>query len=50
MIEMATHITTPTVKPTLEVVRNQFEAWRKRKRRCSRNLVCRGQNSYALSS
>ena len=33
MRENTNLITTPTVKPTLEVVRNQFEAWRKRRRR-----------------
>jgi hypothetical protein len=33
MSETAPHMITPTVRPTLEVVRNQFEAWRKRKHR-----------------
>jgi hypothetical protein len=33
MRETRSLISTPTVKPTLEVVRNQFEVWRKRKRR-----------------
>ena len=33
MRETRSLISTPTVKPTLEVVRNQFEAWRKRRRR-----------------
>lgn len=33
MRENTNLITTPTEKPTLEVVRNQFEAWRKRRRR-----------------
>lgn len=33
MRESTDLITTPTLKPTLEVVRNQFEAWRKRRRR-----------------
>jgi len=32
MRETRSLISAPTVKPTLEVVRNQFEAWRKRKR------------------
>ena len=27
MIDPATHITTPAIESTLEVVRNQFEAW-----------------------
>jgi len=31
MRETAANITTPSVNPTLDVVRNQFEAWRKRK-------------------
>jgi len=35
MRETSSLITTPTVKPALEVVRHQFEAWRKRRR-------CRG--------
>jgi len=35
MRETRSLISTPTVKPTLEVVRNQFEAWRRRRR-------CRG--------
>ena len=33
MRETCSLISTPTVKPTLEVVRNQFEVWRKRRRR-----------------
>ena len=33
MRETRSLISAPTVKPTLEVVRNQFEVWRKRKRR-----------------
>jgi len=33
MRETRSLISTPTVKPTLEVVRNQFEVWRKRRRR-----------------
>ena len=41
MRETSSHITTPTVRPTLEVVRNQFEAWRKRRR-------CRGRIPEAL--
>jgi hypothetical protein len=32
MKETVANSTTPIVKPILEVVRNQFEAWRKRKR------------------
>jgi len=36
MRETSSLITTATVKPTLEVVRNQFETWRKRR-------PCRGQ-------
>ena len=36
MRETSSLITTLTVKPTLEVVRHQFEAWRKRRR-------CRGR-------
>jgi hypothetical protein len=36
MRETSSLITTPTVKPTLEVVRHQFEAWRKRRRCRSR--------------
>ncbi len=36
MRETSSLITPPTVKPTLEVVRHQFEAWRKRRR-------CRGR-------
>ena len=32
MRETNSLISTPTVKPTLEVVRNQFEIWRKRRR------------------
>ena len=32
MRETSSFITTATVKPTLEVVRHQFEAWRKRRR------------------
>jgi len=32
MRETRSLISTPTIKPTLEVVRNQFEAWRKRRR------------------
>ena len=39
MIEPATHITTPAIESTLEVVRNQFEAVRKRKRRARRILA-----------
>jgi hypothetical protein len=41
MRETSSLITTPTVKPTLEVVRHQFEAWRKRRR-------CRGRIPEAL--
>ena len=33
MRETRSLISTPTVKPTLEVVRNQLDAWRKRRRR-----------------
>ena len=36
MRETITDITLPTVRPTLEVVRNQFETWRKRRRCRSR--------------
>jgi hypothetical protein len=36
MRETSSLITTPTVKSTLEVVRHQFEAWRKRRRCRSR--------------
>ena len=36
MRETSSLISTPTVKPTLEVARHQFEAWRKRRR-------CRGR-------
>ncbi len=32
MRDTVTDITLPTVSPTLEVVRNQFETWRKRRR------------------
>lgn len=39
MIEPAIHITTPAIESTLEVVRNQFESWRKRKRRARRILA-----------
>ena len=41
MRETSSLITTFTVKPTLEVVRHQFEAWRKRRR-------CRGRIPEAL--
>ena len=41
MRETSSLITAPTVKPTLEVVRHQFEAWRKRRR-------CRGRIPEAL--
>jgi hypothetical protein len=41
MRETSSLITPPTVKPALEVVRHQFEAWRKRRR-------CRGQIPEAL--
>ena len=41
MRETSSLITPPTVKPTLEVVRHQFEAWRKRRR-------CRGRIPDAL--
>jgi hypothetical protein len=41
MRETSSLITTPTVKPTLEVVGHQFEAWRKRRR-------CRGRIPEAL--
>jgi hypothetical protein len=41
MRETSSLITTPTVKPALEVVRHQFEAWRKRRR-------CRGRIPEAL--
>src|SRR4030042_2497335 len=41
MRETRSLITTPTVKPTLEVVRHQFEAWRRRRR-------CRGRIPEAL--
>ncbi len=37
MIETGTPTIIPTVRPILEVVRNQFEAWRKRRR-------CRGES------
>jgi hypothetical protein len=33
MIETGTPVITRTVRPTIEVVRHQFESWRKRKRR-----------------
>ena len=33
MRETIPFITTPAIRPTLEVVRNQYEAWRKRRRR-----------------
>ncbi len=36
MREISSLITTPTVKPTLEVVRHRFEAWRKRRGRRGR--------------
>ena len=36
MRETSSLITAATVKPTLEVVRHQFEAWRKRRRRRGR--------------
>jgi hypothetical protein len=41
MRETSSLITPPTVKPALEVVRHQFEAWRKRRR-------CRGRIPEAL--
>lgn len=41
MRETSSLITPPTVKPALEVVRHQFEAWRKGRR-------CRGRISEAL--
>ena len=41
MRDTVANITLPTVRPTLEVVRNQFEAWRKRRR-------CRGRIPEAL--
>lgn len=41
MRETSSLMTTPTVKSTLEVVRNQFETWRKRRR-------CRGRIPEAL--
>src|SRR4030067_669835 len=41
MRETSSLITPPIVKPTLEVVRHQFEAWRKRRR-------CRGRIPEAL--
>jgi len=41
MRETRSLITPPTVKPTLEVVRHQFEAWRKGRR-------CRGRIPEAL--
>jgi hypothetical protein len=41
MRESSSLITTPTVKPTLEVVGHQFEAWRKQRR-------CRGRIPEAL--
>ncbi len=41
MRETSSLITIATVKPTLEVVRRQFEAWRKRRR-------CRGRIPEAL--
>jgi hypothetical protein len=41
MRETSSLITPPTVKPTLEVVRHQFEAWRKR-------IRCRGRIPEAL--
>ena len=41
MRETSSLITPPTVRPTLEVVRHQFEAWRKRRR-------CRGRIPEAL--
>ena len=41
MREISSLITPPTVNPTLEVVRHQFEAWRKRRR-------CRGPIPEAL--
>jgi len=39
MIEPATRIPTPAIESTLEVVRNQFEVWRKRKHRARRILA-----------
>jgi hypothetical protein len=41
MRETSSLITPPTVKPALEVVRHQFEAWRKQRR-------CRGRIPEAL--
>ncbi len=41
MRDPAANITLPTVRPTLEIVRHQFEAWRKRRR-------CRGRIPEAL--
>ena len=41
MRDTVANITLPTVRPTIEIVRHQFEAWRKRRR-------CRGQIPEAL--
>ena len=41
MRDTVANITLPTVRPSLEVVRHQFEAWRKRRR-------CRGRIPEAL--
>ena len=41
MRDTVTKITLPALRPTLEVVRNQFETWRKRRR-------CRGSTPESL--
>jgi hypothetical protein len=41
MRDTVANITLPTVRPTIEIVRHQFEAWRKRRR-------CRGRIPEAL--
>jgi len=41
MRDTVTDITLPTVRPSVEVVRNQFEIWRKRR-------PCRGRIPEAL--
>ena len=58
MRETATPITIPTVRPTIEVIRSQFEAWRRR-RHCRGRIpeslwqaaveLCREHSVFAVS-
>ncbi len=59
MREIHSLVSPPTVKPTLEFIRNQFEAWRKtRRHRCripealweAAVEQCRGQSICAVSA